>query len=119
MRGPTHDLTLLKGSGLLARLAPAVGALGDLADVGIAAAHPGGLGAPPRRQPRGQPRPPEDVAYNRAFARRRVVAEHTIRRVRVFEAVTQTDRHHRRGHTGRVRAVSGLVNRQLDDLHAA
>ena len=119
VRGPTHDLTLLRGSGLLARLPPEVGALGDLAYVGIAAAHPAGLGAAPRKKPRGQPRPPEDVAYNRAFARRRVVAEHTIRRVRVFEALTQPDRHHRRGHTTRVRAVSGLVNRQLDDLHAA
>ncbi len=118
VRGPTHDLTLLQGSGLLARLPPEVGALGDLAYVGIAA-HPAGLGAAPRKKPRGQPRPPEDVAYNRAFARRRVVGEHTSRRVRVFEALTQPDRHHRRGQTTRVRAVPGLVNRQLDDLHAA
>jgi hypothetical protein len=119
VRGPTHDRTLLKGSGLLARLPPGVGALGDLAYVGIAAAHPAGRGAAPRKKPRGQPRPPEDIADNRAFARRRVVAEHTIRRVRVSEALAQPDRHHRRGHTTRVRAVSGLVNRQLDDLHAA
>ena len=119
VRGPTADLTLLKASGLLARLPPEVGALGELADVGSAAAHPAGLGATPRQKPRGRPRPPEDVAYNTAFARRRVAAEHTIRRVRVFEAVTQPDRHHRRGHTSRVRAVSGLVNRQLPDCHAA
>ena len=119
VRGPTHDFTLLKGSGLLARLPPEVGALGDLAYVGIEDAHPAGLGATPRKKPRGRPRPPEDVASNAAFARRRVVAEHTIRRVRVFEAVTQPDRHHRRGHTPRVRAVAGLVNRQLDDRHAA
>ena len=119
VRGPTADLTLRKASGLLARLPPEVGALGDLAYVGIAAAHPAGLGATPRKKPRGRPRPPEDVAYNTAFARRRVAAEHTIRRVRVFEAVTQPDRHHRRGHTSRVRAVSGLVNRQLPDCHAA
>ena len=119
VRGPTADITLLKASGLLARLPPEVGVLGDLAYVGIAAAHPAGLGATPRKKPRGRPRPPEDIAYNTAFARRRVAAEHTIRRVRVFEAVTQPDRHHRRGHTSRVRAVSGLVNRQLPDCHAA
>ena len=113
VRGPTHDLTLLKDSGLLARLPAGIGALGDLAYVGLDAAHPAGLGATPRRKPRGQPRPAEDVAYNRAFARRRVRVEHTIRRVRCFEALTQTDRHHRRGHTARVRAVAGLVNRQL------
>jgi len=112
-RGPTHDLTLLKGSGLLGRLARGVGALGDLGYVGIAAAHPQGLGATPRKKPRGKERPPEDVAYNRAFARRRVTVEHTIRRLRVYEALTQGDRHHRRQHTARVVAVAGLVNRHL------
>ena len=118
-RGPTHDLTLLKRSGLLPRLPDRVGALGDLAYVGIAQAHPAGLGATPRRKPRGRPRPPEDIAYNRAFARRRVQVEHRIRCVRLYEALTQPDRHHRRGHTRRVRAVVGLVNRHLPPAHAA
>lgn len=115
--GPTADLTLLKGSGLLARLPPQVGALGDLAYLGIGTLHPQGLGATPRRKPRGTPRPPEDRAYNTAFARRRVPVEHTIRRMRVFDALTQTDRHHRRGHTARVRAVAGVVNRQISERH--
>ena len=113
VRGPTADLAVLRASGLLARLPPGVGALGDLAYVGIAAAHPAGLGATPRRKPRGRPRPPADVAYNRAFARRRVTVEHTIGRLRRYDALTQTDRHHRRGHSARVQAVAGLVNRQL------
>jgi DDE superfamily endonuclease/Helix-turn-helix of DDE superfamily endonuclease len=113
VRGPTADITLLKGSGLLDRLPEGVGGLGDLAYVGMAALHPRGLGATPRRKPRGQPRPAEDIAYNTAFARRRVVAEHSIGRLRRYEALAQADRHHRRGHTMRVRAVAGLVNRQL------
>jgi hypothetical protein len=111
VRGPTADLTVLKASGLLARLPPGVGALGDLAYVGIGALHP--LGATPRRKPRGQPRPAEDGAFNTAFARRRIGVEHTIGRLRAYQALTQTDRHHRRGHTARVRAVAGLVNRRL------
>ncbi len=113
VRGPTADLALLKESGLLDRLSPAVGALGDLAYVGIAALHPAGLGATPRRKPRGKPRPAEDVAYNTALARRRIVVEHTIGRLRAYQALSQADRHHRRGHTARVRAVAGLVNRRL------
>ncbi len=112
VRGPTADLTLLKQSGLLERLPPGVGGLGDLAYVGIAGLHPQGLGATPRRKPRGKPRPPEDVAYNQAFARRRIVVEHSIGRMRCFQALTQRDRHHRQ-HTGRVCAVAGLVNRCL------
>jgi hypothetical protein len=113
VRGPTADITLLKQSGLLDRLPPEVGAAGDLAYVGVADAHPAGLGTTPRRKPRGKPRPPEDEAFNRAFARRRVVVEHGIRRLRCYQALTQTDRHHRRRHTMRVVAVAGLVNRHL------
>lgn len=109
VRGPTADLTLLKDSGLLERLPAGVGGLGDLAYVGMAAVHPQGLGATPRRKPRSKPRPAEDVAFNQAFARRRIVVEHTIGRMRRFQSVAQRDRHHRK-HTGRVRAVAGLVN---------
>jgi hypothetical protein len=116
--GPTADITLCKASGLLARLPAGVGALGDLAYVGLADAHPQGLGATPRKKPRGRPRPDEDIAYSRAFARRRVAVAHTIRRVRLYEALTQTDRHHRRAHAARVRAVSGLANRQLRSRRA-
>src|SRR3990172_3113456 len=54
-----------------------------------------------------------DVAYNTAFAKRRIKVEHTIGRVRRYQAVSQTDRHHRRNHTARVVAIAGLVNRQI------
>lgn len=112
-RGPTADRTLLTDSGLLARLPPGLGVLGDLAYVGVADLHPQGLGATPRRKPRGQPRPPEDIAFNTAFARRRIGVEHAIGRLRTYQALTQTDRHHRRHHTERARAIAALVNRRL------
>lgn len=121
--GPTADITLLKQSGVLGRLPEGVSGEGDLAYVGIATAHPAGLGFTPRRKPRGkdkhrprgqdQEQPPEDRAYNQAFAKSRIIVEHTIGRVRRYQAVTAVDRHHRQGHTQRVRAISGLVNRQL------
>ena len=111
--GPTADITLLELSKLLDRLPEGVGALGDLGYVGIAKLHPHGQGATPRKKPRGQPRPPEDVAFNTAFAKRRIVVEHSILRVRYFQALTQTDRNHRQQHTARVVAVAGLVNRQI------
>lgn len=110
-RGPTADLTLLKGPGLLDRLPDEVEPIGDLAYVGIAELHP--RGATPRRKPRGKPRPAEDIAYNTAFARRRVGVEHTIGRMRSYQTLGQTDRHHRTNHTLRTRAVAGLVNRRL------
>lgn len=108
--GPTADLTLLAQSGLLRRLPEGVGGIGDLAYVGI---NKLGNGAAPRRKPRGQPRPLDDVVYNTAFSRRRIIVEHTIGRVRRYQALSQPDRHHRHHHTARTRAVAGLVNRQF------
>ena len=114
--GPTADVTLAERSGVLDRLPPGVGARGDLGYPGLDRLHP--LGATPRRKPRGRDRPPEDVADNRAFARRRIGVEHTIGQVRSFRSRSQTDRHHRRHHSSRVRAVAGLVNRRLRRLVA-
>ncbi len=112
--GPTADLKVLKRSKLLKRLPKGVGGLGDSAYQGIAALHPEGLGAAPRKKPRGRERPPADRRYNKAFSRRRIIVEHGIGRLRRYQALTQVDRHHRRGHTARVRAVAGLVNRMFD-----
>jgi len=117
--GPMSDLKLLETSGLLDRLNPDVGALGDLAYVGMAPLHPAGLGFTPRRKPREKPRPPEDIVYNTAFAAERIFVEHTIGRLRRYQALTQQDRHHRQAHAARVRAVAGLVNRQLDHRFGA
>lgn len=111
--GPTHDMTLLEKSDLLNRLPPEVGAIGDLAYTGIDKRHPYGLGAAPRKKPRGKERPPEDIAYNTAFSRRRIIVENTIGRVRIYDSLTQRDRQHRQGHTARVRAVAGLINLQI------
>lgn len=112
--GRTHDLTLLKQGGLLQRLPDGVGGLGDSAFQGIRDLHP--LGGCPRKKPWGKhrERPPEDIAYNRAFAQRRIVVENTINRLRRYQALTQTDRQHRRQHAARVCAVAGLVNRQFE-----
>src|SRR3954470_15575430 len=112
--GPWADIKLLKTSRLLRRLPAGVGGIGDLAYVGIADLHPAGLGAAPRRKPRGKGRPPEDRRYNRAFSRRRIVVEHAIGRLRRFRAVAHVNRHRRKAHAVRVRAIAGLVNRMID-----
>jgi hypothetical protein len=111
--GPTADITLLEQSHLLERLPPGIGGIGDLAYVGIDKLHPKGLGASPRRKPRDKDRPPEDIAFNQAFSRRRIVVEHSIGRMRRYQSLNQTDRHHRQNHSARTRAVAGLVNRQI------
>ncbi len=123
VRGPTGDMKLLRHSKLMQRLPDGVGGEGDKAYVGIDKLHPQGLGATPRRKPRGadkhrprgedRERPQSDVVYNRAFSQRRIVVEHTLRYMRAYQSITQIDRHHRKMHTERVNAIAGLVNRRL------
>ena len=115
--GRWADIKLLKKSRVLARLPAGIGARGDLGYVGIGELHARGVA--PRRKPRGKPRPPEDVRYNRAFSRRRIVVEHALARLRRFRAVTDVRRHRRKGHAARVRASAGLVNRMLDHRNAS
>ena len=112
--GRWADIKLLEKSRLMRRLPKDVGGIGDLGYVGIGALHPSGAGASPRRKPRGKERPPEDRKYNRAFSRRRIIVEHGIGRLRRFAAVSHVNRHRRKGHAVRVRAIAGLVNRLLD-----
>ena len=73
----------------------------------------------PRPARRNRPLTEHEKVANRFIARYRIVVEHTIGRMRRFQALIQVDRHHRRGHTERVRAVAGLVNRVLDHQAAA
>jgi hypothetical protein len=105
------DITLVEQSGILERLPANVGAIGDCGYQGIHDLHP--FAYSPRKKPRGKDRPPEDVAYNTAFSRRRIIVENTLNRARRYQSISQTDREHRRHHATRVRAIAGLVNFQL------
>ena len=111
VRGPTADIKLLETSGLLDRLPDAVGIGGDLAYIKLAKLREQGFS--PRRKPRGKPRSIADIVFNRVFSHFRIIVEHTIGRMRRFQAISQRDRHHRRYHTTRTRAIAGLVNRHL------
>ena len=53
------------------------------------------------------------VSFHRAFAKRRIKVDHTIGRMRRYQCLSHTDRHHRRNHTAWTRAVAGLVNRRI------
>lgn len=109
--GPTADISLLEHSGLLERLPDEVGLGGDLAYLPLGKLRKNGFS--PRRKPRGQPRPIQDKVFNRVFSHFRIIVEHSIGRMRRFQAITQPDRHHRRYHAARTRAIAGLVNCHL------
>jgi DDE superfamily endonuclease/Helix-turn-helix of DDE superfamily endonuclease len=114
--GPCADPTLLRDSGAAQRLPPGARFLGDKA-YRYKKKQPAGAAPPPpvalpRRKPRGQPLPPEDLLFNRTFASVRIIVEHTIRDLRIYQALRQQDRHHRQQHTARVCAVVGLRARR-------
>jgi hypothetical protein len=111
--GRRHDGRVYDGSGLKGRVPKGVEVIGDSAYIGKKLGYGRGAVTAPRRKPRGQERPAEDRAYNRALSRRRVKVEHAIGRMRRYRALSHVNRHSRDGHTGRVRAVAGLVNRML------
>lgn len=106
--GRNQDKGIFNHSGTADRLPPDTAFLGDLGYPGLAKELP--LAAIPRKKPRNKPRPEEDIRFNTLFARIRIVVEHTIALLRRYQALTMRDRHHRRSHTQRVIAVSGLVN---------
>jgi hypothetical protein len=112
--GPTADITLLKETQVLESLPEGVGAWGDSAYQGIRELHPQGLGAHPRKKPRGKPRPPEDKAYNTALSSERIIVEHRIGHLRHFQATQQMYRHNLGSHTSTVVAVAGVVNRRRE-----
>jgi DDE superfamily endonuclease/Helix-turn-helix of DDE superfamily endonuclease len=115
--GPTADITLAEQSEVFDKIPDGVGSMGDKAYQSIATLHPKGYS--PRKKPRGKDLPPEDAAYNAAFSRYRIIVEHTNNRLRRYQSLTQMDRNHRQNPTARVRAVAGLVNRQIRSRLAA
>lgn len=106
--GRGQDKGCFNRSGTVDRLPDDTAYMADLGYPGLEKDLPNA--AIPRKKPREKPRPEEDKDYNTMFASKRVVVEHTIGRIRSYQALTARDRNHRRHHTDRVVAVSGVVN---------
>lgn len=113
--GRTADITLLKRSGALECVPQGMGLLGDAGYQGLATLHQRGH-TPFKRNKGSPPLTDAQTAYNHAFSSVRIVVETTLCRLRRYQCLTQCDRQHRClvNHHARLRAVAGLVNRQLD-----
>jgi DDE superfamily endonuclease len=112
--GANHDLTLLRGSGVLERLAAGEGAMVDKGYVGVKGYYPDVPVVIPFKASRGRPLTAEQEAFNRGVARCRVVVEHTMAQLNRFTVLRQVFRGQQRGRHGQViRVVAKLVNRRL------
>jgi hypothetical protein len=110
--GCTHDLTVLRATGLVDRLPDGAGAMLDRGYVGLPADHPERPLVIPAKAGRNRPLTDEQRAGNRVIASHRIVVEHAMAQLNRFEVLTQTYRHRRSEHGSVVRVVAVLVNRR-------
>jgi hypothetical protein len=111
--GANHDLTLHRKARSLDRLDPDEAGMSDKGYDGIQNDYPDRKIYQPYKARRGHPLTEEQKAYNRHLAGYRIVVEHTNAQLNRFEVLRQVYRHAREGHGQIVRAVAGLVNRQI------
>jgi DDE superfamily endonuclease len=112
--GATHDLVLLRQTGLIGRLDPAQeAAMLDKAYVGLAKDYPEIRLYIPFKASRNHPLTQEQKASNRRLAQYRIVVEHTNAQLNQFQVLAQVYRHARASHSRTVRVVSLLVNQRI------
>jgi len=112
--GASHDLPLLCGSGVLERLATGEGVMVDKGYVGVKNYYPGVPVVIPFKASRGHPLTAEQLAFNRAVARCRIVVEHAMAQLNRFTVLRQVFRgQQRQRHSQVIRVVAKLVNRRL------
>jgi DDE superfamily endonuclease/Helix-turn-helix of DDE superfamily endonuclease len=112
--GANHDLTVLRGSGVLERLGEGEGAMVDKGYVGVRNDYPDVPIVIPFKASRNHPLTADQEAFNREVARYRIVVEHTMAQLNRFTVLRQVFRGHKRDRHSRVfRVVAKLVNRRL------
>jgi DDE superfamily endonuclease len=112
--GANHDLTLLRGSGVLESLGEGEAAMLDRGYVGVGNYYPGVPVVIPFRASKNHPLTDEQKAHNRLIAGYRIVVEHTMAQLNRFTVLRQVFRGQKRERHGEVvRVVGKLVNRRL------
>ena len=67
----------------------------------------------PDKKPKGKELSEAQKARNRRISQVRIVVEHTIRRMKIFQVLAQTYRHSRDSHDVAFEIVAALTNRQI------
>jgi DDE superfamily endonuclease/Helix-turn-helix of DDE superfamily endonuclease len=111
--GSTHDLTMMRGDGVLDRLDEGEGAMADKAYTGAGKDRPGVPLVVPTKAARGHPLTEEQVAANRKISGCRVVIEHVMAQLNRFQVLKQVFRSAFERHTRTIRAVAALVDRRI------
>ena len=108
--GATHDLTVLRDSGV--RIHRETAAIGDAAYQGLG--HDHGHTLTPHKANKTRSLTPEQRFENRVLAHFRQPVEHVIRRLKIFRVLKETYRHRRRRFALRLHLIAALVNHTLE-----
>ena len=111
--GSVHDLTLLRQTHTLDRLAEGEAAMLDAGYQGVRQDAPDRSLYHPYRASRGHPLSEEQKAANRVLSRYRIVVEHTLAQLKRFQVLAQVYRHSRALYNLIFRIVAGLINRRI------
>ena len=110
-KGREHDFRVCKRSGQVKVLHAEIELLGDSGFQGVLKLH--GLSRTPFKRSKRKALTDEQKAFNRLLASERVIAEHVIRRLKVFRVLKEVYRHRRRRFGLRVHLLAGLYNADL------
>lgn len=108
-KGRRHDFRLLQSSRV--RFHTQTEGLGDKGYQGMHRLHAKSL--TPKKKPRGGQLSTADKQYNRELAKRRVVAEHVNRYLKIFRILCERYRNRRRRFGLRCNLISALYNYEL------
>jgi len=112
--GANHDLTVLRGSGVLERLGEGEGAMVDKGYVGVKNDYPGVPIVIPFKAARNRPLSEDQRAFNREVARHRIVVEHAMAQLDRFTVLRHVFRGQKRDrHSDVFRVVAKVLNRRL------
>ena len=108
--GARHDRTMFADSGVGDRLQDDEACMGDKGYQGIQHSCKAVL---PDKKPKGKELSAVRRARNRRITQVRIVVEHTIGRMKIFQVLVQTYRHPRESHDEVFEIVAALTNRQI------
>lgn len=113
--GSTHDLTLLRQSGVVKELPPGVTATADCGYRGLQNDFPNHSVALPYRPKSGEQLLPEEKFQNHFVSSLRIVVENTLCELKHFQILVARFRHRLERHTEVIKAIVGIVNHRIDN----
>lgn len=113
--GSTHDLTLLRESGVQAALPEGLTVMGDTGYRGLQNDFPKASVALPYRPKDKQQLTPEEKLHNHFISSLRIVVENTLCELKHFQALVARFRHSLERHSEVTKAIAGIVNLRIDN----